>query len=487
MTPRSDGEQQSKRVGPRSWVGIVLLCLVAASCVGYDPRPISPVGTLDDFVGRRLDGPELAEFLRTSQGIADWPPPAWDLHALTLAAFYYSPMLDVARAQWGVARGGVITAGGRPNPAFKTALGFNSTTSRDVITPWIADVALDIPIDVAGKRGIRIARARHLSEAARLNILSEAWRVRRRVRQAAMRLYAARQTDSLLTAEREIQTEIVAILGRQLTAGEVSAYETTQARVALAASRIAAVDASQARSRARSDLADAIGVPPVALGEVILSLRDLGRIVLDLPPGEIRRQALVNRSDILGGLLEYEASQSALQLEIRKQYPDFSLGPGYQLDQGEAKWTLGLGLILPLFNRNRGPIAEAQARREEAGARFLALQSKVLGELEGAAAASRLALEQVEAADRLLDELARQARAAATAYRVGNISRLELLGLQAQMAITARARLNALVQAQDAVGALEDAMQSPLDIGEWILETPQRAASRAASGGASER
>jgi len=385
MTLRSIGERVGKRVGPGFGLEVLFLWLLMTSCVGYDPRPITPAGALDDFVGRRLDGSELTEFLRASQGIADWPPSVWDLHALTLAAFYYSPLLDVARAQWGVARGGVITAGGRPNPAFKGAVGFNSTTSRDVITPWIPDVALDIPIEVAGKRGIRIARARHLSEAARLNILSEAWRVRRRVRQAALALYAAHQTDSLLTAERAIQTEIVDILERQRAVGEVSAYETTQARVALSASRIAAAAAAQARSRARSGLADAIGVPPVALDEATLSLRDLGRVVLDLPSREIRRQALVNRSDILGGLLEYEASQSALQLEVRKQYPDFSLGPGYQLDQGEAKWTLGLGLILPLFNRNRGPIAEAQARREEAGARFLALQSKVLGELESAA------------------------------------------------------------------------------------------------------
>ena len=385
MTLRSIGERVGKRVGPGFGLEVLFLWLLMTSCVGYDPRPITPAGALDDFVGRRLDGSELTEFLRASQGIADWPPSVWDLHALTLAAFYYSPLLDVARAQWGVARGGVITAGGRPNPAFKGAVGFNSTTSRDVITPWIPDVALDIPIEVAGKRGIRIARARHLSEAARLNILSEAWRVRRRVRQAALALYASHQTDSLLTAERAIQTEIVDILERQRAVGEVSAYETTQARVALSASRIAAAAAAQARSRARSGLADAIGVPPVALDEATLSLRDLGRVVLDLPSREIRRQALVNRSDILGGLLEYEASQSALQLEVRKQYPDFSLGPGYQLDQGEAKWTLGLGLILPLFNRNRGPIAEAQARREEAGARFLALQSKVLGELESAA------------------------------------------------------------------------------------------------------
>jgi len=54
------------------------------------------------------------------------------------------------------------------------------------------------------------------------------------------------------------------------------------------------------------------------------------------------------------------------------------------------------------------------------------------------------------------------------------------------MAITARSRLDALVQAQEAVGALEDAMQSPIDIGQWILETPERAAGTSTSGGDGE-
>ena len=35
---------------------------------------------------------------------------------LTLAAFYYHPSLDVARADWREAAGGIVTAAERPNP-----------------------------------------------------------------------------------------------------------------------------------------------------------------------------------------------------------------------------------------------------------------------------------------------------------------------------------------------------------------------------------
>lgn len=384
----------------------------------------------------------------------------------------------MARARWGVAEGAVVTAGGRPNPSVGGGIGYNATTDDAVITPWIPEATLDLPIEVAGKRGIRIAEARQRSEAARLALITAAWDVRRRVRNAYLDFYVAGETDSLLSRQLEIQDESAQILERRRAVGEASPTDVTRARVDLATTRVAATGATGRRSAARSELADAIGVPPGALDGLELDFAELARVSLELPAPEIRRRALVNRSDILGALAEYEATQRALQLEIRKQYPDFSLGLGYQLDQTDGKWSLGLGLILPLFNRNQGPIAEAEARRSESAALFLALQSRVLGEVEGAAAAARGALTQVVAADTLLVALDRQERASAQAYRVGEISRLELLGLQAETVATSLARLEALAQAQRALGALEDAMQAPLDLAPWVVETPQRTSAR---------
>jgi cobalt-zinc-cadmium efflux system outer membrane protein len=183
---------------------------------------------------------------------------------------------------------------------------------------------------------------------------------------------------------------------------------------------------------------------------------------------------MIHRSDVLASLAEYEASQKALQLEVRQQYPDISLGPGYQLDQTDSKWTLALAVTLPLLNHNQGPIAEAIARREEAGASFLALQSRVLSEVEGAVAAAQVAATQVQASDTLLAALERQEGMARAAYSAGEISRLELLGLQAEAVATGLARLDALALAQAAVGALEDAMQTPMDMEMWALAAPER-------------
>ena len=466
------------RLRPR-WRGLFgvlpfALAVATANCTRYHARPIAPAQSLEDFEARRLDDAGLAAFLSTRGEAGAWPPDAWTLRDITLAAFYYSPELDVARAQWAVARGGVLTAGGRPNPTLAVGAGYNATTPASEVTPWIPEVSLDLPLDVAGKRGIRVAAAGQRSEAARLNLLTAAWQVRIRVRQAFIGLYMARQGDSLLARQREIRIESLAILETRRAAGEASPTEVTQARVAVAESQVAALDAAQAAIRARSELADAMGVPPAALDSAAMDFSELARVGIGVPDDEARRRAMLHRSDILASLADYEAAQRDLQLEVRKQYPDISLGPGYQLDQSDTKWTLLLGLTLPLLNRNQGPIAEAAARREEAASRFVALQSRVLAEVEGAVASAHAAVSQVQAADTLLDALGHQEATARAAYDVGEISRLDLLGLQAEAVATALARLDALSRAQTAVGALEDAMQTPLDMEKWTLDAPQR-------------
>lgn len=470
----------TRRRWPRSQARLAALTLpflaAAGGCARYHAVPISPAGSLEDFEARRLDDDGLAGFLSARGEATSWPPDSWTLGDLTRAAFYFSPALDVARARWAVARGGVLTAGGRPNPTLSGGTGYNATTPESEVTPWIPEVSLDLPLEVAGQRGIRVAAARQRSEGARLGLLTAAWQVRTRVRDAFIGLYTALRRDSLLARQRELRTESLAILEVRLAAGEAYPTVVTRARVALAEGRVAALDAEQEAVRARGDLADAIGLPPAALDGVALDFSELDRVAVDLPDSEARRRAMLHRTDVLASLADYEASQKDLQLEVRKQYPDISLGPGYQLDQTDTKWTLLLGLTLPLLNRNQGPIAEAAARRREAAARFLALQSRVLADVEGAVSSARVAATQVQAADTLLDALGRQEAVARAEYGAGEISRLDLLGLEAEAVATSLARLDALSRAQAAVGSLEDAMQTPMDMEKWTLDAPERSA-----------
>jgi cobalt-zinc-cadmium efflux system outer membrane protein len=245
----------------RLMVAASLLALPGlGACVHYQPKPLSPPATLASIEARTLDAADLGRFLEANHQVTAWPPATWDLQSLTLAAFYYHPDLDQARAAWFTARAATVTAGERPNPNVSFAPGYNSTTPVSEITPWILTLDLDFTIETGGKRGHRLAQAQQLSEAARLNIATIAWQVRSRVRQALTDLYAATATSAVLEREQQIQTGNLVLLDRQLAAGAISPFERTQARLVLDNIRLAAHDAARQQAEGRVHLAAALGV-----------------------------------------------------------------------------------------------------------------------------------------------------------------------------------------------------------------------------------
>jgi outer membrane protein TolC len=145
------------------------------------------------------------------------------------------------------------------------------------------------------------------------------------------------------------------------------------------------------------------------------------------------------------------------------------------MDQSDNKWTLGLSGVLPLFNRNRGAIAEAEARRAEAAARFTALQNRVIEEIDVSLAGYEAARAKMATAGALLADLRKQELASQARWRAGEISKLDLGSLQLELISLERARFEALVQAHEALGRLEDAMQSPADLPAWVLTSPRAA------------
>jgi outer membrane protein TolC len=284
------------------------------------------------------------------------------------------------------------------------------------------------------------------------------------VRAALLNLYAARETESLLARQESAQSNVVRLLESQFAAGAVSSYEVTQARVTLGTTRLARQDATGQYGQARVQLAHALGLPLRALADVPFSFAGLDQFPPDLTAPEIRRQAILNRADVRGALAEYAASQSALQLEIAKQYPDLHLGPGYELDQTDNKWSLGVTLELPVLNHNQGPVAETKAKRAEAAAHFLTVQSAATAEIDSALAGYNTALQKSATATALLDDLRQQLDSVHAQAQAGEAEPLTSANAEAEYAAGAQNQLDAVVKAQVALGQLEDAVQNPLTL-----------------------
>lgn len=433
-----------------------VLCL-ASGCATYEPRPID-IGTIETGLeNRRLEDPALTQWLT-----ANAPPgaTAWDLDRLSWTALYYHADLQVARARWQSARAAAITAGARPNPQLELTFEHNRDAAEGE-DPWTRGFSLAIPLDLSGKRRARLAVAVAKAEQARLEYVDAAWAARKRVRDSMLGLMAPADA---LQAQLEAQTERVRLMQRRVELGLAGRPELAQLQLSMQQLGAEAADARRELAESRATLAAAIGVPVEALQGHELDVDAFAHPLRNeqLPAVALQRQALQSRPDVHAALAAYAAAEANLRLEVANQYPDLSLSPGLLWDAGAAKWTLGAALVLPLLNRNEGPIEEAKAQREEAAARVLQAQANALAELDQARAGYAAALDAYRAAEASLAKATALLEAANRAQTAGTGIRSDVLSAMAELS-AARARLaRALVAAERALGAVEDAVRAPL-------------------------
>jgi outer membrane protein TolC len=265
---------------------------------------------------------------------------------------------------------------------------------------------------------------------------------------------------------QQAQHEVVLLLEQREQLGAVSIADVTVARVSELQAATARSEAERQQREARVRLATAVGVPVRALDgmDVTVPMDDRAS-ELESSADELRRDALLKRPDVLAAIADYAAAESALELEIARQYPDLRIGPGYEYDQGLNKWAVvGISLELPVLNRNQGPIGEAEAHRAETAARFIALQASVIDELDRALANRSAARDALLAAER------RRLRSAERSFAAGALDRLALVAAQVTAIQAEQAHFDARIRLQQAVGDLEAAVQPPLDVEPSLME-----------------
>ncbi len=439
-----------------------LVFLTGCAPYKYRAAPISPEALAQGLYGRSLDDPDLRSWMKqaTDYQAPSWPLETWDLNALTLAAFYFNPELDVARANAAASEAAIQTASMKPNPSVGAGPGYESGAQG----PFTMAFDLSLPVETAGKRGYRIANATHLSLASHIQLGQTAWDVRSRVRSALVDYLFAVQGVSLLRKEETLRSSYVELTEKRFHAGEIPLPDLTIARIDLTALRQSLSAAEGQEHTTHAALAAAIGIPESGLAGKKLIWPDADRppAPSELPPQNMRAAAVRNRLDVQRALEQYRAAQSALQLEVARQYPDINLGPGYNYEESANFIALSLSTVLPLRNHNQGPIAEAEAWRKVAGAQLLAVQSKVIADTDKALRQYAAAYATQEVAKRSVSQLEEQQTAAMRIQQSGETDQLTVAAAELQTSVAERARLDALHQAQLSLGLMEDALQRPI-------------------------
>src|ERR1700754_3326460 len=127
---------------------LLIFFILLTGCATYRAQPIVAPELARQFETRSLAGGELHTWFAHELGhdVDPWPPARWNRQWLTLAAWYYSPALDVARAQWGTAKAGIEVADAMPNPILQLPFEY-TIPNPGPGAPFTTGPTLDIPIE----------------------------------------------------------------------------------------------------------------------------------------------------------------------------------------------------------------------------------------------------------------------------------------------------------------------------------------------------
>lgn len=440
-----------------SRIGLVALSVLPA-CVGYTPQPLEPreellllalrAGTND--VGDDQPRPWNASWfpleaeVRIDDGLT--------LGEANALALFYSPAVRAARADAGVAGAQVLQAGVLSNP--QLFLGPRmSVRDSQVIFP--AGITWDLPL--WGERDAQrdLADAR-LTEKS-VDVVDVELTILRHVRAAFLRLGRLQREDVVLEALSTASRQTVDWVEGLRRAGEVDSVALYLARTERDEASAQLETARAEAIRVRRELFALLGLLPDA--PVALVVDESAASLPALPDPD--DAALLRTPTLRAAESVYAATEAALRLEIARQYPGIQFGPQFEDDRGDPTIGFGLGVTLPLFDRNKGGIAAAQASRQRAREHYVST-------LLQAAHAEARARDDLGATVRLL-QIHRQgamqdadeaARSLELRLRAGRADVVEVLAAQRAIA-RARARLMELEE-QAAVASLAAAVAGGL-------------------------
>lgn len=349
--------------------------------------------------------------------VASWAGPVapaggQDLPAVTRAeaiqaALAGAPRLQIARADTALAYAQLLGARAFPNPS--VSAGYSKAVPRYHGT-------LELPLEYPWVRAARVASGGAAREAAGYRYRLERAAVELEADTTYTRALAARERARLSRRNAQAADSLRRIVIARRDAGDASDLDVLLAEVS--AGREANLAAADSLALL-SVLLDLQAVMGMSADEVRITLADS----LDRPPEDS-----IPRPPRFLAVAAAEASLESARLAARAQrssvVPPPSLSVG--VESGDPTGaepgllpTVGLILPLPLLNRNRGPIAQAEAQRDRAQAELALVRLESRLELARAERTRSIALARIARDRALLASANRVAAMALTAYRDG--------------------------------------------------------------------
>jgi cobalt-zinc-cadmium efflux system outer membrane protein len=290
-----------------------------------------------------------------------------------------------------------LTARLRPNP--EVSVGFSDIPFdfRDnFVKPQTFSYGISQTLELGGKRSKRINEANANSELARAEFQIVVWQLTNDVKK---KFYAVLLAESLFKLAQENQktfAEIIKHTTEVFQLGEISGLDLQRLEIEKFKFDTDVANSERDYELALRDLRVALGGDYRAMDVEVAGTIDYYQ-PYDFSLTDLRDKALAARPDLKAAQLSERAADASIRLQDAQRVPDLTVGAGIeQVPAGGSTYNFGVGIPLPISNRNQGERAKALIQKMKAQNDQRIITNQVLSDVDKALVAFELQKRRVE-------------------------------------------------------------------------------------------
>ena len=414
-------------------------------------------------------GSNPSPLLRQAAARTAEPAGPLDLRSAIALAQRANPGLSSAAREQEASDAAVLQAGAWPNPVLEAQVEDLRRGNRTTT------LLLSQPVELGGKRAARVTAAERARDQAASALLARRSELRASTITLFFDVLAAQERVRLMQDSLGLAQAATRAAANRVAAGKVPPLEETRSRVAEAGIRVELQQAEGALRSARRQLAALWGNPDPRFTQAQGAVDRLPPLAL---AQDVERR-LAAAPMLRQARLEVERRQALSQLEQARRVPDVtvSLGAkrvpadeGMGSSNGRNQVVVGVSVPLPIFDTNRGNVAEALSREEKARDDLAAAELQLGADVAQATERLRSARAAAETLQRdALPGAEAAYKAAAKGFELGKFSFLEALDAQRTHFQVRNQYLMAVADAHRAASELDRLLGTEAD------ETPRTA------------
>lgn len=405
---------------PRRFLcAILLACAAMSGCARYVDKPIDAHA---QSLLAPLDPQQLSARAETHSSLPlpmlDINPAGpWNDMQIGLIAVLANPGLKATRAQGGIADAQVFAAGLLPD--LQIGISADHPDSAGVVNAYGISAGFDIAALLL--HSATRAKAKAAAAEVQKNIAWQEWTVANQARLLARRLAFLQQQLALATQAENTAQNLLDLTSKNVAAGDAKLDDLALRRVALLDTTERANTLARDIETTRLSLNQTLGATPEQ--RLPFAAKSTSRDFSKLDINSLFETARSERLDLRALRAGYESQQAETRHTILAQYPL----PVLTLNRARDTTPIyskgaSLALTLPLWNRNRGAIAVAEATREQLRIEYESRLHEIRAEIAAQLAELQRGAMQSELLQQQLQKMQPEIQALNNAVQHGDIA-----------------------------------------------------------------